>query len=85
MRWRGRQHEYEPATSSLRSSGATRKAVRRYLDLTSVRQLESALNHYQGALIVCSHDWVFLRTIGADRWLTLADGTLRDVDGPPDV
>lgn len=59
--------------------------VRRYLDLTSVRRLESALNHYQGAFIVCSHDSVFLRTIGAGRWLTLADGTLRDVDGPPNV
>jgi hypothetical protein len=26
-----------------------------------------------------------LRTMGVGRWLTLADGTLRDVDGPPDV
>lgn len=55
------------------------------LDLASVRQLESALNHYQGAFIVCSHDSVFLRAISVGRWLTLADGTLRDVDGPPDV
>ena len=55
------------------------------LDLTSIHQLESALNRYQGAFIVCSHDAVFLHAIGAERWLALADGTLREVDGPLDT
>ncbi|BEL02963.1 ABC-F family ATP-binding cassette domain-containing protein [Actinoplanes sichuanensis] len=46
------------------------------LDLVSVGQLENALNAYQGAFVVVSHDERFLAEIGVDRWLELS-GTLR--------
>ncbi|WP_330333574.1 ATP-binding cassette domain-containing protein [Streptomyces sp. NBC_00536] len=46
------------------------------LDLASVRQLTDALDSYQGALIVASHDVPFLESIGITRWLLL-DGELR--------
>jgi ATPase subunit of ABC transporter with duplicated ATPase domains len=52
------------------------------LDLVSVGQLESALNSYQGAFVVVSHDERFLREIGVNRWLTLADGELRETGIP---
>ncbi|MFI7639843.1 ABC-F family ATP-binding cassette domain-containing protein [Nonomuraea sp. NPDC049400] len=39
------------------------------LDMASVRQLSQALNAYQGALVVASHDVPFLETIGITRWL----------------
>ncbi|MET7686591.1 ribosomal protection-like ABC-F family protein [Streptomyces sp. NPDC005483] len=48
------------------------------LDLVSVGQLESALNSYQGAFMVVSHDERFLAEIGVDRRLRLADGTLKE-------
>ncbi|MEV7077958.1 ribosomal protection-like ABC-F family protein [Streptomyces sp. NPDC093516] len=48
------------------------------LDLVSAAQLESALNSYQGAFIVVSHDERFLAEIGVNRWLRLADGTLTE-------
>ena len=41
------------------------------LDLVSVGQLESALNAYQGAFVVVSHDERFLAEVGVDRWLRL--------------
>ncbi|MGV0745462.1 ABC-F family ATP-binding cassette domain-containing protein [Mycolicibacterium sp. XJ870] len=41
------------------------------LDLVSVGQLESALNAYQGAFIVVSHDERFLDAIGVDGWWRL--------------
>ncbi|MEV0648358.1 ABC-F family ATP-binding cassette domain-containing protein [Phytomonospora sp. NPDC050363] len=44
------------------------------LDMTSVRQLEQALQSYEGALIVVSHDLPFLRSIGITRWLRLERG-----------
>lgn len=46
------------------------------LDLVSVGQLESALNAYQGAFVVVSHDERFLEAIGIDRWLRLDNGEL---------
>ena len=52
------------------------------LDLASVGQLASALNAYQGAFVVVSHDERFLAEIGVDRWLRLADGRLTET-GPP--
>ncbi|MGW4032776.1 ribosomal protection-like ABC-F family protein [Streptomyces sp. NPDC004838] len=52
------------------------------LDLVSVGQLESALNSYQGAFVVVSHDERFLRGIGVDRWLRLADGELKETGAP---
>ncbi|MET9687170.1 ABC-F family ATP-binding cassette domain-containing protein [Streptomyces sp. NPDC006514] len=46
------------------------------LDLSSVRQLADALESYEGALLVASHDVPFLESIGITRWLLL-DGELR--------
>lgn len=48
------------------------------LDMASVRQLTSALESYEGALIVASHDLPFLESIGITRWLQL-DGELREI------
>ncbi|CAM5550972.1 ABC-F family ATP-binding cassette domain-containing protein [Streptomyces aurantiogriseus] len=47
------------------------------LDMASVRQLTTALESYEGALIVASHDLPFLESIGITRWLLL-DGQLRE-------
>jgi ATPase subunit of ABC transporter with duplicated ATPase domains len=46
------------------------------LDLVSVGQLESALNAYQGAFVVVSHDEPFLTEIKIDRRLRLSEGQL---------
>ncbi|MGW3271537.1 ABC-F family ATP-binding cassette domain-containing protein [Streptomyces kronopolitis] len=46
------------------------------LDLASVRRLVTALESYEGALVVVSHDPLFLEEIGITRWLTLEDGEL---------
>ncbi|TQN28446.1 ATPase subunit of ABC transporter with duplicated ATPase domains [Haloactinospora alba] len=43
------------------------------LDLASVRQLTSALDSYEGALLVASHDLAFLESVGITRWLFLAE------------
>ncbi|WP_371574870.1 ABC-F family ATP-binding cassette domain-containing protein [Streptomyces sp. NBC_01314] len=47
------------------------------LDIASVRQLTTALESYEGALIVASHDLPFLESIGITRWLLLEEGELR--------
>ncbi|WP_175410876.1 ABC-F family ATP-binding cassette domain-containing protein [Streptomyces sp. TRM64462] len=47
------------------------------LDMASVRSLTTALEAYEGALIVAGHDLPFLRSIGITRWLALDDGGLR--------
>ncbi|WP_392674151.1 ABC-F family ATP-binding cassette domain-containing protein [Streptomyces sp. LN785] len=47
------------------------------LDMASVRRLTAALESYEGALIVASHDVPFLESLGISRWLIL-DGELRD-------
>ncbi|MBO1329642.1 ABC-F family ATP-binding cassette domain-containing protein [Streptomyces sp. VRA16 Mangrove soil] len=44
------------------------------LDMASVRQLTSALESYEGALIVASHDMPFLESIGVTRWIELGAG-----------
>ncbi|MGW2201214.1 ABC-F family ATP-binding cassette domain-containing protein [Streptomyces sp. NPDC001774] len=46
------------------------------LDMASVRKLTAALEAYEGALIVASHDVPFLESLGITRWLLL-DGELR--------
>ncbi|WP_206307352.1 MULTISPECIES: ABC-F family ATP-binding cassette domain-containing protein [Streptomyces] len=46
------------------------------LDMASVRRLTEALEAYEGALIVASHDITFLESLGITRWLLL-DGGLR--------
>ncbi|EYT81817.1 ABC transporter [Streptomyces sp. Tu 6176] len=52
------------------------------LDLVSAGQLESALNSYQGAFVVVSHDERFLREIGVNRWLRLSGGELKETAAP---
>ncbi|WCN04364.1 ABC-F family ATP-binding cassette domain-containing protein [Streptomyces sp. M92] len=49
------------------------------LDMASVRQLTTALESYEGALIVASHDMPFLESIGITRWLLLEEGELRAI------
>ncbi|MEU0410726.1 ABC-F family ATP-binding cassette domain-containing protein [Streptomyces griseorubiginosus] len=48
------------------------------LDMASVRQLTTALESYEGALVVASHDLPFLESLGITRWLML-DGELREI------
>ncbi|MDX3451577.1 ABC-F family ATP-binding cassette domain-containing protein [Streptomyces sp. ME02-8801-2C] len=48
------------------------------LDMASARQLTTALDSYEGALIVASHDLPFLESIGITRWLLL-DGELKEI------
>lgn len=48
------------------------------LDMASVRRLTAALDAYEGALIVASHDVPFLESIGVTRWLLLDNG-LHDI------
>jgi ATPase subunit of ABC transporter with duplicated ATPase domains len=51
------------------------------LDMSSARRLAEALDAYQGALIVVSHDVPFLRTIGITRWLRIdRDAGLTEID-----
>ncbi|WP_411139515.1 ABC-F family ATP-binding cassette domain-containing protein [Streptomyces sp. x-80] len=52
------------------------------LDLISAGQLESALNSYQGAFVVVSHDERFLREIRVNRWLRLTAGELTETGAP---
>ncbi|MEU0844629.1 ABC-F family ATP-binding cassette domain-containing protein [Streptomyces sp. NPDC005962] len=52
------------------------------LDLDSVEQLEGALNSYEGAFVVVSHDERFLKEIGVSRWLRLSAGSLRETGAP---
>jgi len=44
-----------------------------HLDLASAQALEDALAHYPGAMVVVSHDAVFLEQIGPTHWLTSND------------
>ncbi|MEG3630274.1 ABC-F family ATP-binding cassette domain-containing protein [Streptomyces poriticola] len=48
------------------------------LDMASVRQLTTALESYEGALLVAGHDLPFLESIGITRWLLLEDGELKE-------
>ncbi|MGW7413245.1 ribosomal protection-like ABC-F family protein [Streptomyces sp. NPDC054863] len=54
------------------------------LDLDSVEQLEGALNSYEGAFIVVSHDERFVKEIGVTRWLRLSEGRLQETGAPGD-
>ena len=42
-----------------------------HLDLASIEELEAALNGFDGALIVVSHDQTFLQRIGIEREILL--------------
>ncbi|MFE9835878.1 ABC-F family ATP-binding cassette domain-containing protein [Streptomyces sp. NPDC005551] len=48
------------------------------LDMASVRQLTAALESYEGALVVASHDVPFLESVGITRWLLLEGGELTE-------
>ncbi|MFH8223326.1 ABC-F family ATP-binding cassette domain-containing protein [Streptomyces sp. NPDC018057] len=48
------------------------------LDLASVRRLTTALESYEGALLVAGHDLPFLESIGITRWLLLEEGRLTE-------
>ncbi|MEU9123776.1 ABC-F family ATP-binding cassette domain-containing protein [Streptomyces sp. NPDC048506] len=50
------------------------------LDMASVRRLVTALESYEGALLVVSHDLPFLKELGITRWLALHDGELTDTE-----
>lgn len=52
------------------------------LDMASVRRLVTALESYQGALLVVSHDPAFLDDIGVTRRLAVEDGELTTADLP---
>ncbi|MFH9180086.1 ABC-F family ATP-binding cassette domain-containing protein [Streptomyces albogriseolus] len=49
------------------------------LDMASVRQLTTALESFEGALVVASHDLPFLQSIGITRWLMTEEGELREI------
>ena len=49
------------------------------LDMASARQLTTALESYEGALIVASHDLPFLESIGITRWLLMEEGELKEI------
>lgn len=40
-----------------------------HLDMESIASIESALQQYEGALIVCSHDETFLQQIGIEKYI----------------
>ncbi|MFB7916040.1 ABC-F family ATP-binding cassette domain-containing protein [Streptomyces sp. NPDC056061] len=48
------------------------------LDMVSVRQLTTALESYEGALLVAGHDLPFLASLGITRWLLLEEGELTE-------
>ncbi|MFF8913190.1 ATP-binding cassette domain-containing protein [Streptomyces sp. NPDC015032] len=43
------------------------------LDIAGVRQLTSALQSYEGALLIAGHDLSFLESVGITRWLLLGE------------
>ena len=49
------------------------------LDLDAVAQLEQALDDYEGALVVVSHDARFLEAIRPTRWLRLEGHGLEEL------
>jgi ATPase subunit of ABC transporter with duplicated ATPase domains len=51
-------------------------------DLVSAGRLEGALNSYQGAFLVVSHDERFLAEIGVKGWLRLADAAPTETEAP---
>ncbi len=53
------------------------------LDMASVRQLTTALESYEGALIVASHDLPFLGSVGITRWVLMEEGELKEIGTEP--
>lgn len=50
-----------------------------HLDLPAIEQLEQALEHYDGTLLLVTHDRRMLERIPVTRHITVADGKLREV------
>jgi ATPase subunit of ABC transporter with duplicated ATPase domains len=46
------------------------------LDIDSIEAVEAGLRAYDGALLIVSHDQIFLEAIGVSRWLNLAAAQL---------
>lgn len=56
------------------------------IDMATVAQLGRALGAYEGALMIASHDLMFLQTVGITRWLLLdRDRGLEPIDPPVDA
>ncbi|MFC9943104.1 ABC-F family ATP-binding cassette domain-containing protein [Streptomyces pratensis] len=62
------------------------------LDLASVRRLTSALESYEGALLIAGHDLAFLESVGITRWLLVEEELteltaeeVRELFGAPDA
>lgn len=53
-----------------------------HLDLPAIEQLESALAHYPGTLLLVSHDRRLLSGVRATRWLTVTAGQVADGQPP---
>ncbi|MCP3767777.1 ABC-F family ATP-binding cassette domain-containing protein [Streptomyces sp. MAR25Y5] len=49
------------------------------LDISGVRQLTTALESYEGVLIVAGHDLPFLESVGITRWLLMEEGGLKEI------
>lgn len=49
------------------------------LDLPAVRELETALRAYRGAMVVVSHDDAFLDELALTRWLKLEGGRIAEL------
>jgi ATPase subunit of ABC transporter with duplicated ATPase domains len=47
-----------------------------HLDINSIEAVEAGLRAYDGALLIVSHDQIFLEAIGVSRWLNLAAAQL---------
>ena len=49
-----------------------------HLDLPAIEQLEEALEHYDGTLLLVTHDRRLIERISVTRHITVADGKLRE-------
>jgi len=49
-----------------------------HLDLAAIEQLEQALEHYEGTLLLVTHDRRMLDTVRTDRHWRVADGQVRE-------
>jgi ATPase subunit of ABC transporter with duplicated ATPase domains len=55
-----------------------------HLDLAAIEQLEQALEHFDGTLIVVTHDRWLLESLRLTRTLTIADGAVTRSESPVD-
>ena len=50
-----------------------------HLDLAAIEQLESALDSYDGVLLLVTHDRRMLATVGVDRRWQVEDGRVTEL------